>query len=144
MAGKRKAPKKINRRADRFYDYLIAHKGQVLRYVTAALVTGVLQFLLQYFLPVSALLGFAFRFLIFLPWLMFGVYRQKPNVFEALKQLMIAIMLVILLQFGINYLIIFFSSLLGHGQVVYYVCTALLEVLYFLVFQFVVFKEKKD
>ncbi len=143
MASKKKAPP-VNRRADQFYDYLIAHKPQVLRYITAALVTGIFQFLLQYFLQLDSLSAFLLRFLVFLPWLKLGVYRQKLEVFETLKQLMIAIMLVVLSQVGINYLILFFSSLWGHGKVVYYICTAILEILYFLIFQFVVFKEKKD
>lgn len=142
MATKKKAP--VNSRADRFYDYLIARKKQVLHYITAALVTGVFQFLAQYFLQVGSFWGFILRFALLLPWLKWGVYKQKTNVFDALKQWMIAIMLIFVLQFGINYLIIFLSSLLGNGQVVYYICTAVLEILYFLVFQFIVFKEKKD
>lgn len=143
MASK-KTKKQVHRRADRFYDYLIDRKSQVIRYITAALVTGVVQFLLQYFLPIDAFTGFILRFLLFLPWLKFGVYKEKFNLFETLKQLMIAIMLVVLLQLGINYLIFFMTTLLGHGRIVSYVGIALLEVLYFILFQFVVFKEKKD
>lgn len=138
MATKKKAP--INSRADRFYDYLIAHKKQVFHYITAALVTGVLQFLAQYFLHIGSFEGFILRFALLLPWLKWGVYRQKTDIFEALKQLMIAVMLVFIAQYAFNYLIIFFSSLLGNGGIVYYVLTAILEFIYFLIFQFIVFR----
>jgi hypothetical protein len=143
MATKKKAASP-HQKADQFYDYLIAHKNQVLRYITAALITGLIQFLLQYFLQMGSFLAFVLRFTLLLPILKYGVYREKTDIFYSLRQLMIAIMLVILLQFGINYLIIFFSSLTGKGKLFYYLFTGVLEVLYFIIFQFIVFKEKKD
>ena len=58
----------ITRPADRFYDYLTEHRGEVLRYMTAALVTGILQLILNVFLPsavaLSGVTAFFIRFVL--------------------------------------------------------------------------------
>lgn len=143
---KRKERKNLNQRADQFYDYLMERKGQVLRYTIAILVTALAEFALKRFLfpePQMAMVPFLLRFLLLFPILKYWVYRQfRQDIFIVLKQEMITIMAVVMAQFIVNYLTIFLANITGHPMIMNYICRALAEVLYFLLFQFVVFKDK--
>lgn len=145
---KRKEKKNLNQRADQFYDYLMGRKGQILRYVTAILVTALAEFFLKRFLfsePQMAMVPFFLRFLLLFPILKYWVYRElHRDIFIVLKQIMITVMAVIISQFLINYLTIFLVNITGHPIIMNYICRALAEVLYFLLFQFWIFKEKND
>lgn len=148
MAKKIKEKKNLNQRADEFYDYLIGRKGQILRYITAILVTALAEFFFKRFLITnsgSAILPFLLRFLLLFPILKYWVYRQfKQDIFTVLKQGMITIMAVVMAQFAINYLTIFLANITGHPLIMNYICRALAEILYFLLFQFIIFKDKND
>ena len=145
---KRKEKKNWNQKADLFYDYLIGRKGQILRYITAILVTALAEFFLKRFLfsaPQAAMIPFLLRFALLFPILKYWVYREiGRDIFIVLKQVMITVMAVITAQFAINYLTIFLANITGHPTVMNYICRALAEILYFLLFQFIIFKEKKD
>ena len=90
---KLKEKKNLNQRADEFYDYLMERKGQVLRYITAILVTALAEFALKRFLfpePQMAMVPFLLRFALLFPILKYWVYRQtKQDIFIVLKQGMI-------------------------------------------------------
>ena len=148
MARKLKEKKALNQHADQFYDYLIGRKGQILRYVTAILVTALAEFFLKRFLftaPETAMVPFLLRFLLLFPILKYWVYREfHRDVFIVLKQGMITVMAVIMAQFILNYLTIFLANITGHPMIMNYICRALAEILYFVLFQFVIFKEKND
>ncbi|MBQ7971047.1 MAG: hypothetical protein IJ294_01675 [Clostridia bacterium] len=145
---KRKEKKNLNQRADQFYDYLIGRKGQILRFITAILVTALAEFFLKRFLfpePQVAMVPFLLRFLLLFPILKYWVYRElHQDIFIVLKQIMITVMAVIIIQFVINYLTIFLANITGHPIIMNYICRALAEVLYFLLFQFWIFKDKND
>ncbi len=145
---KRKEKKNLNQRADQFYDYLIGRKGQILRYTAAILVTALAEFFLKRFLftaPEAAMAPFLLRFALLFPILKYWVYRQfKQEIFVVLKQGMIMVMAVVMAQFAINYITIFLANITGHPIIMNYICRALAEVLYFLIFQFWIFKEKND
>lgn len=137
-----------NQRADQFYDYLMGRKGQILRYITAILITALIEFFLKRFLfsaPQAAMVPFLLRFALLFPILKFWVYREiGQDLFILLKQVMITVMAVVLAQFAINYLTIFLANITGHPMIMNYICRALAEVLYFLLFQFIIFKEKNN
>lgn len=145
---KKKEKRNWNQRADQFYDYLIGRKGQILRYITAILVTALIEFFLKRFLfaaPQAAMVPFLLRFALLFPILKYWVYREtKQDIFIVLKQAMITVMVVIMAQFAINYLTIFLATITGHPMIMNYICRALAEVLYFLLFQFIIFKEKNN
>lgn len=145
---RKKERKNWNQKADQFYDYLIGRKGQILRYITAILITALVEFLLKRFLfssPQAAIIPFLLRFALLFPILKYWVYREMgQDVFIVLRQAMITVMAVILAQFAINYLTIFLATITGHPMVMNYICRALAEILYFLLFQFIIFKEKND
>lgn len=148
MAKKLKKKQNLDQRADQFYDYLMERKGQILRYVTAILVTALVEYILKRFAfpaPEAAMIPFLLRFLLLFPILKYWVYRQfHQDVFIVLKQGMITIMAVVMMQFALNYLTIFLATITNHPTIINYICRALAEVLYFLLFQFLIFKEKKD
>lgn len=148
MAKRRKEKKNLNQRADQFYDYLMGRKGQIWRYITAILVTALAEFFLKRFLfpaPEAAMAPFLLRFLLLFPILKYWVYREiRQDIFIVLKQVMITIMAVVMAQFAINYLTIFLANITGFPTIMNYICRVLAEVLYFLLFQFIIFKEKND
>ena len=70
-----KKNKETNRFADRFYQYLMERRDEILRYVTAALVTALLQYFLRraatatdYGILVPFLIRFALMFLLLKYW----------------------------------------------------------------------------
>ncbi len=147
-------PKPIKKRtphqyADRFYDYLIAHKKQVLRYITVALVTALIQFVLERLLPTKGaiiLLPQALRFLLLFYALKYWAYREAgTGFFYTARQMMLSIMAVMFGTWLLYQLILLFADLLGGGALLSYIGKAILELLYFCLFQFLIFKEaKKD
>ena len=148
MAKKIKEKKNLNQYADQFYDYLMGRRGQIFRYITAILVTALAEFILKRYLftaPEEAMIPFLLRFLLLFPILKYWVYREfRQDIFIVLKQGMITIMAVVIAQFILNYLTIFLASITNHPIIINYICRALAEVLYFLLFQFLIFKEKND
>lgn len=148
VMAKIKEKKNLTQRADQFYDYLIGRKGQIFRYITAILVTALAEFILKRFLftaPEVAMAPFLLRFALLFPILKYWVYREiKQDIFIVLKQLMITVMTIVIIQFIINYLTIFLADIIGYPIIINYVCRAIAELLYFLLFQFAIFKEKND
>jgi hypothetical protein len=141
-------PKKrpsINAKADRFYDYLQSHRGQVLRYITAALVTGLIQFLLEYFKLTDGLIAMFLRLTLLFPIAKYWVYTEKEKpVFYVLRQIMLAFMVILLMQTGVYFLIAACAKAFGGGTLIRYIGLGVMEILLFLIFQFMIFKEKKD
>ena len=146
-------PKPIKKRqphqnADRFYDYLMAHKEAVLRYITAALVTGLIQFILERVIPGEGnaiLFPIAVRFILLFFALKYWGYREiGTGGFYTARQLMIAFMAVFFATWGGYQLIILIAGIMGSEAIVRYVGMALLEIVYFLIFQFLIFKEPKN
>ncbi len=146
-------PKPIKKRnphqyADRFYDYLIAHKGEVIRYVTAALGTALIQFVLERFVPLQGgalLLPQALRFILLFYILKYWAYREQgTGFFYTARQMMIAVMAVMVSTWLFYQLIILLERLIGGGALIAYIVKALLEIFYFLLFQFLIFKEPKN
>ncbi len=135
--------------ADRFYDYLIAHKGEVIRYITAALVTALVQFVLERVIPGNGgaiLLPQVVRFLLFFYALKYWAYREAgTGFFYTARQMMIAVMAVTVATWLLYQLIILLEGLLSGGALITYVGKALLEIFFFILYQFFIFKEpKKD
>ena len=134
--------------ADRFYDYLVAHKEEVLRYVTVALISGLIQFLLERLLPATGngiLLPSLLRFILMFYALKFWGYREiGSGGFYTARQLMIAIMAIFTATWIFYQLIILFAGWIGSEVIVRYVGMALLEIVYFLLYQFIIFKEPKN
>ncbi len=147
-------PKPIKKRqphkyADRFYDYLMAHKSEVIRYITAALVTALVQFVLERVIPGTGgaiLLPQALRFLLLFYALKFWAYREaETGFFYTARQMMIAVMAVTVSTWLCYQLIILLERLLGGGALISYIGKAVLEIVFFILFQFYIFKEpKKD
>lgn len=146
-------PKPIKKRqphqyADRFYDYLIAHKGEVIRYVTAALVTAVIQFILERLVPWQGgglLLPQALRFVLLFYILKYWAYaEQGTGFFYTARQMMLAIMAVTVSTWLFYQLIILLERLIGGGALISYIVKALLEIFYFVLFQFFIFKDPKN
>lgn len=136
-----------HRHADRFYEYLIDHKGEVLRYAAAALVTALIQFFIRRLVPGAnaAMIAFAVRFFLLFYALKYWAYREiGSGAFYTGRQMMLAVMLVFVGTLVFNYLTIFAVGLLGHAALVNYVMQALLEIFYFVVYQFLIFKEPKN
>jgi len=127
--------------ADRFYDYLMAHRSQVLRYAVAALVTGILQFFFSRLTPwdYGMTLAFALRLILLFVVCKYWVYRERgTGFFYTARQAMLGIMAFILLALAINYI----SLWLGNGLLLSYGMQALHEVGIFCLFQFLIFKEQ--
>ena len=141
MAKPVKKKKSLNQAADRFYDYLMAHRSQVLRYAVAALVTGLLQFVVSRLIPLESgvMIAFGVRFLLLFYTAKYWVYKEKKTgFFETARQMMIAIMVFMILTMGINYLMIF----LGNRVWISYGLQAVSEIITFLLYQFLIFKER--
>ncbi|MBQ7034106.1 MAG: hypothetical protein IJN34_00030 [Clostridia bacterium] len=133
-----------NRYADRFHDYLLAHKSQVWRYFIAAVLTALIElFLKELIYPGGGfLIPFAVRFILFFPILKLWVYKERSDLFYTLRQVMIAIMIITFATFIFNYLTIFFVGLWGRAKLISYCCKLALEIIYFALYQFIIFKEK--
>lgn len=146
-------PKPIRKRqphqyADRFYDYLIDHRSEVLRYITVALVTALIQFVLERVIPAeggAVLFPQVIRFLIFFYALKFWAYREGgTGFFYTARQMMIAVMTVTVVTWLTYQLIILFERLIGGGALITYIGKAILEIVYFVLYQFLIFKKQKD
>jgi hypothetical protein len=134
-----------NRHADRFYDYLIAHKGEVLRYVTAALVTALIQYLLRLFFDQTGMIAFVVRFFLLFYILKYWVYREIGfGAFYTGRQLMLAIMIILVGTVIFNYLIVLLADLTGRPMLIGYTIQAIMEIFYFIIYQFLIFKEPKN
>lgn len=143
---KKKSP---HRHADRFYDYLTNHRSEVMRYITVALVSGVLQFFLQRFLlyriDPSEMLSFFIRFLMMFFALKYWVYGEfGSGAFYTGRQFMLASMSIVFTTYLSNYFTLLLIRLIGRPMVVSYVIQALIEILYFAIYQFFIFKEPKS
>ena len=147
-------PKPIKKRepyqyADRFYDYLIEHRAQVLRYITAALVTSLIQFVLERVFPANGgtvLLPTVARFFMLFYTLKYWVYKEAgTGFFYTARQFMIAMMAVITATWVFYQLILLLEALFNGGALLTYIAKALLEVCFFVLYQFCIFKPmKKD
>lgn len=148
MAKQKKKPS-LTRSADRFYDYLSEHRGEVLRYMTAALVTGILQALLQMFLPepfsMGGITAFCLRFILLFIALKFWVYGEiGSGPFYTGRQAMLTVMTVIVCTYLFNYISIFLAGITARPVLINYIVQGCLEIVYFLLFQFFIFKEPKN
>ena len=140
-----KKKRDINRTADRFYDYLMARRGQILRYATAALITGLIQFFFRRLVPADNYVPFVLRMLLLFPVLKLWVYRERgTDGFYTARQLMLAVMLITLVTLGILYLEILLVGLFARIVLFHYICQFILEIAYFVLFQFIIFKEPKN
>lgn len=140
-----KNKKNRNRLADRFYDYLISRKGTILRYISAALITGLIEFLLPYFRLTDETIAMVIRLTLLFTLAKYWVYREfhKP-IFHVLRQIMLAVMVLLLIETVIFFLINALAMAIGSPTLIVYIGKALLEVLIFITFQFLIFTEKKD
>lgn len=141
MAKPVKKKKEINQAADRFYDYLMAHRPQVLRYAVAALVTGLLQFFVSRMIPLESgvMIAYGVRFLLLFYVAKYWVYQEKgTGFFETARQMMIAVMVFMILTVVMNYLMLF----LGNRTWISYSLMAVSEIATFLLYQFLIFKER--
>lgn len=135
----------INGAADRFYDYLMARRMQILRYVTAALVTGLIQFFFdRLVMPegYGTLVPFLLRMALLFPILKLWVYRERgTDIFYIGRQLMLTVMLVIIVTLVLMNL----GILLGAFHILFFfLFRLLLEIAYFILFQFIIFKGPKN
>ena len=135
--------------ADRFYDYLMAHKSQVLRYITAALGTALIQFVMERLLPQEdalILLPQTLRFLLLFYLLKYWAYGEAgTGFFYTARQMMLSIMGVMFSTWLLYQAILLLATLFGGGALFGYIVKALLELFYFCFFQFFIFKQpKKD
>lgn len=143
-----KKNKETNRFADRFYQYLMERRDEILRYVTAALVTALLQYFLRraatatdYGILVPFLIRFALMFLLLKYW----VYKEKgTGAFYTGRQLMLALMAIPVITLAFNWLAIVVISFAGHAVFINYLFQALLEIAYFAAYQFFIYKEPKN
>ena len=135
----------LNQSADRFYDYLMQRKGEILRYITVALVTGILEFLAKRWIPLSGygiLLPFLGRFFAMFYLLKYWAYQEKgTGPFYTGRQLMLGIMILCLATLVLNHLTIFLVGLTGKALLMSYGVRALQEIAYFVFYQFIIFKE---
>ena len=142
----KKMPKPIKKRqphkyADRFYDYLMAHREQVLRYLVLAVISGLLHFFISRMIPLESgmMIGYGIRFLILFYGAKYWVYKEwGSGFFYTARQIMLAIMAVVLMSIGANYLTLF----LGNRLLIGYVMQGVYEIAVFLVYQFLIFKQE--
>lgn len=131
----------LNQAADRFYDYIMAHRDQVYRYVVAAVFTWILQFIFSRMIPLvyGVALAFALRLLLLFFVCKYWVYRERGSgFFCTARQAMLAVMIFILLVLAVNYI----SLWLGNSLLIGYIMQALQEVSIFLMFQLLIFKQE--
>ena len=128
--------------ADKTYDYLMSHRSQILKYITVALVTGILQFLLEQFLGLPAIAVFFLRLIIMFTLLKLWAYpKSGKSVFTIARQAMIAVMLIFIAAALINSLILALAALTQKPILMAYLGGAILELLYFVFYQCIIFKE---
>lgn len=154
MANKKKKPinqkkkRNLNAAADRTYDYLVDHRKVVLRYVLLAAVTGILQLLGLRLLPLSGygiLLPFILRIALMFIFLKLWVYKERgTDGFYIARQIMMAIMLFTVATLVLYSLISSVGSALSAPVLVNYIGQGLLEILYFILFHFIIFKDSKN
>lgn len=145
---KRVKKREFNRAADRTYDYLMEHRDQVLRYLAAAVATGLLQLLLEWLLfslNIGTLLPFLVRGSLLFIAAKFWVYRERgTDFFYTARQAMLAIMLVLIAATVINFLTSLLMTAVAYPAPVRLVGQGLLEILYFMIYQLIIFKESKN
>ena len=131
----------LNQAADRFYEYLMERKGEVLRYITVALVTGIIEFLMNRFLPLSGygiLLPFLVRFFATFYLLKYWAYGEiGSGPFYTGRQLMIGFMLITVTTWALNLLTVWLAGVTGNPTLINYVLRAVREIAYFVFFQFI-------
>jgi len=141
---KKKTP---TRYSDRFYDALVARKGEVLRYVIAALVSSLVLYLMVRLVVQQDEVDFI-TFLIRMPVLFiilkFWVYKEwhKPGFYVA-RQAMIAIMAITMITLGV-FKIIELINAVSTGWITNIITLILrlsIEFFYFIVYQFFIFKK---
>ena len=141
---KKKTP---TRYSDRFYDALVARKGEVLRYVIAALVTSLVLFLMVRLVVTPDQVDFV-TFVIRLPILFvilkFWVYKEwhKPGFYVA-RQAMIAVMAITMITLGI-FKAIELVNAVSNGwisDIIILILRLSIEFFYFVVYQFFIFKK---
>lgn len=138
--------KNPHRLSDKFYDALVARKGEVLRYVIAALVTALVIFLIaRFFVKPESLdfIVFLVRFPILFFILKYWVYRQYgAPFFYVARQLMIAIMAVTMVTLVMMEIINLVGGLVSGwmGIAAIYALRFMIEFIYFIIYQFFIFK----
>ncbi len=135
----------LNQAADRFYDYMMEHRSEILRYITVALVTGILEFSMKRWIPLSGyglLLPFLVRFFAMFYLLKYWAYGEiGSGPFYTGRQLMVGIMLVVIATWALSFLTVWLAGLTGRPVLINYILRALQEIAYFIFFQFIIFKE---
>ncbi len=127
--------------------FIAENKLFLQRYGIAAAATWLMQFLSDWAassLRLSPLIPFAARLIIFFLLLKFWVYRPKSedaDIFRLLMQAMLTIMLIPIATLLINYLKIFLTALLGGALFFYFLSALMVELLYFIIFHFIIFKK---
>lgn len=143
-SSKKKTP---TRYSDRFYDALVARKGEVLRYVIAALVTSLVIYLIVrlFVLPEQVdFVTFVVRLPILFVILKFWVYKEwhTPGFYVA-RQAMIAIMAITMITLIIFKLIELVNAV-SNGWIsdgIILILRLSIEFFYFVVYQFFIFKK---
>jgi len=147
VAKQRKKKRSINSAADRFYHYIMERRDEVFRYITVALTTAVFMYFLQRSTTATGygiLIPFVLRFFAMFYLLKYWAYREKGSgAFYTGRQLMLAIMMITLATIVFYYLTLFVAGVAGHPVFINYFGQLLLEIAYFVIYQFVVFKEPK-
>ncbi len=140
----KKAPKRYS---DRFYDALVERKGEVLRYVIAALVTSLLIYLIVRLFVVPEqvdFVTFVVRLPIFFLILKFWVYKEwdAPGFYVA-RQAMIAIMAITIITLVVFKLIelVDFVTTGWISDIIILILRLSIEFFYFVVYQFFIFKK---
>ena len=114
-----------------------------MRYIIAALVTGLLEFALKRFFPGYDVPAFVLRHLLLFAALKYWAYNEGGSgFFYTARQGMLAMMIVPVLTLGTNYLTLFFAGWIGYALVFQYLFLALYEIACFLIYQFIIFKER--
>ena len=134
--------KKPHRAADRAYEYLLIRKGQILKYIIVALLTGLFQFLAARLLSMPAIAAFFLRMVLMFALLKIWAYPQSGKEgFTVARQGMIAAMVLLLFTALLNSLILLLANLTAKPMLMAYLGNSLLEILYFILYQFLIFKE---
>ncbi len=147
MANKKKS-KDLNHAADRTYDYLLSHRKQILRYLAAAVATGLLQLLLEWVLfsaGIGTLIPFFLRAALLFAAAKFWVYEEKgTGAFYTARQIMLTFMLILIASALVNALSLALMKRVAHPMLIRYSFQGLLELLSFLIYHFIIFKKPKN
>lgn len=140
--------KSIHQAADRAYDYMLAHRKQILRYLAAAVATGLLQILLEWLLfsaGIGTLLPFVLRAVLLFFLAKFWVYEEGgTGAFYTIRQGMLAFMLILIASTLINRLSVAVMAAVAHPGFIRYLCQGILEILSFFLYHFIIFKQPKN